>query len=98
MSELVIGWILFCSIWSVMLMGYDKRQAKRKKRRIPEKTLWLFAIVGGGIGSYIGMQMFRHKTRHTSFRVGFLLLALLDIAILLYMFGIDFTGGWDKWT
>ncbi|MBB4824221.1 uncharacterized membrane protein YsdA (DUF1294 family) [Sporosarcina luteola] len=92
MYELVIWWILFCSAWSCILMGYDKRQAKRKKRRVPEKTLWLFAIMGGGIGSYLGMQVFRHKTRHTSFRIGFLLLALIDIAIILYLLGLDFTG------
>ncbi|GKV54560.1 hypothetical protein NCCP2222_05070 [Sporosarcina sp. NCCP-2222] len=98
MNELLIGWILFCSIWSCILMGYDKRQAKRKKRRIPEKTLWLFAIAGGGIGSYLGMQLFRHKTRHTSFRIGFLVLALLDITVLLYLFGIDVTGGRNIWT
>lgn len=83
-----IEWILFISIWAFVAMGYDKRQAKRKKSRVSEKNLWLLAIVGGGIGAYFGMQVFRHKTLHTTFRVGFLMLALLDIAILLYLLGL----------
>ena len=60
------------SVWAFITMGYDKRQAKRKGQRIPEKNLWTLALLGGGIGAYFGMQTFRHKTRHTSFRIGFL--------------------------
>ena len=51
------------SVWAFTAMGYDKRQAKKKGQRIPEKNLWFLAILGGGIGAYFGMQMFRHKTQ-----------------------------------
>jgi len=89
MNVLIITWIIFLSIWSFMMMGYDKKQSKKRKRRVPEKTLWLFALVGGGIGSYLGMMVFSHKTRHTEFRIGFLLLALIYIGVMIYLLGID---------
>lgn len=92
METLGIEWIAFMSIWSFVTMGFDKRQAKQKNRRIPEKHLWILAIAGGGIGSYFGMQVFRHKTRHTSFRVGFLMLALLDAVLVLYLLGLRMPG------
>ncbi|WOV83186.1 DUF1294 domain-containing protein [Sporosarcina jeotgali] len=88
MSTLGIEWIAFLSIWAFAAMGYDKRQAKRKKSRVSEKSLWLLAIFGGGIGAYFGMQVFRHKTLHTSFRVGFLMLALIDAVLILYLAGL----------
>ncbi|AOV09133.1 hypothetical protein BI350_06670 [Sporosarcina ureilytica] len=85
-------WIGVMSLWAFSAMGYDKRQSKKKEKRIPEKNLWLLACIGGGIGAYLGMQIFRHKTRHTSFRVGFLMLALAYGALILYLLGI---GAYD---
>lgn len=66
-------------------MGYDKAQAKKKGSRVSEKTLWTFAIFGGGIGAYLGMQLFRHKTKHTNFRVGFLMLLLVYIFLIFWL-------------
>ena len=74
--------------WAFGASGYDKRQAKTKGHRVPEKNLWFLATLGGGIGAYFGMQLFRHKTRHTSFRIGFLLLAILYGVLILYFFGV----------
>lgn len=93
MQSVAMSWIIFMSIWAFAAMGYDKRQAKRKGRRVPEKTLWLLAFIGGGIGAYVGMQMFRHKTRHTSFRIGFLLLAMIYGVGILYLLGVRMPGG-----
>ena len=53
------------------LMGIDKSRAKRGARRIPEATLFFFAMLGGSLGGIGGMYAFRHKTLHRSFRVGF---------------------------
>lgn len=92
MQAVIISWIVFLSIWSFAAMGYDKRQAKRKRSRIPEKNLWILAIFGGGIGAYIGMMVFNHKTRYTNFRIGFLVLAIIYISIIVYSLGIDLFG------
>ena len=51
----------------------------------PEKTLWLFALLGGAPGGWLGMRTFHHKTRHWYFRYGFPLLAALDAALLLWL-------------
>ncbi len=53
------------------LMGIDKRRARRHERRIPEKTLFLFPLLGGCVGGLAGMYGFHHKTRHWYFRFGF---------------------------
>ena len=92
MESVAVSWIIFMSICAFAAMGYDKRQAKKKGRRVPEKNLWLLALIGGGIGAYIGMQMFRHKTRHTSFRIGFLLLAMIYGIGILYLLGVRMPG------
>ena len=65
----------FCSMW------LDKRKAVRHKWRIPEKTLFLFAILGGSPGSILGMHIFRHKTKHWYFVFG--MPAILVIQIIL---------------
>jgi len=72
----MIGFVLMCS---------DKKRAKRGEWRIKESTLWLVAILGGAIGGYIGMRVFRHKTKHTSFAVLFPLIALGHIVLLVYL-------------
>ena len=75
--------IIPMSIITFILFGYDKAQAKRGGQRIPEKTLLLLSIFGGAIGGLVGMQVFRHKTKHAQF---WLILTLAAVAhILLYL-------------
>ena len=63
------------------LMGVDKYRAKKRAFRIPEATLFIVAIIGGSVGSLIGMYLFHHKTRHRSFVFGMPLILLLQIAL-----------------
>lgn len=65
------------------LMGIDKHKAKKRAFRIPEATLFIVAIIGGSIGSIIGMYAFRHKTRHRSFVYGMPFILILQIALIL---------------
>ena len=64
------------------LMGIDKFKAKKRAFRIPEATLFIIAIIGGSIGSIIGMYAFRHKTRHRSFVYGMPFILILQIALI----------------
>ena len=66
-----------------LAMGWDKLCAKRDARRVPEKTLFLLAIIGGSIGSIAGMYAFRHKTRHWYFKIGLPLILILQIAAII---------------
>lgn len=78
---------LLCVLLAVMssflfvMMGLDKRRARRGGRRISERTLFVFALLGGAIGGTAGMFVFRHKTRHRSFRLGFPPLAAAQLAL-----------------
>ena len=86
MFLVILGYFTVLSILAFAMMAIDKKQAKRRGRRIPEKNLWSAAIFGGGIGAYFGMMMYRHKTKHTNFRVGFLMLAVIDAALLAWSY------------
>ena len=79
------GWMIVASVVLFFLMGYDKRQAKREGRRVAEKTLFAWAICGGAVGGWLGMARFRHKTKHWYFKLGFPLLALLQIAAVVWI-------------
>lgn len=62
------------------MMGIDKALAKRGAWRVPEKTLFLLALLGGALGGIIGMYFFRHKTRHSSFKAGLPMMLIVNIA------------------
>ena len=68
-----------------VLMGMDKRRARRGEWRISEKALFLPAVLGGAPGGVLGMQMFRHKTRHWYFRWGFPALLVLQAGLALWL-------------
>ena len=76
-------YLIFMNLLAFLLMGLDKSKARPNQWRIPEKTLFLFAILGGSIGAILGMQVFRHKTKHASFRIGMpcILIAQLGLAV-----------------
>ena len=78
-------WVLCASLLDFALMGVDKWKAKRDAWRIPELTLWAFALLGGAPGGYLGMRCFRHKTRHWYFKFGFPALAVLDLTALVWL-------------
>jgi uncharacterized membrane protein YsdA (DUF1294 family) len=54
--------------FAVMLI--DKQKAKKNRWRIPEKTLFGVALIGGSVGCIMGMYIVRHKTKHKSFVIG----------------------------
>lgn len=74
-----------------LTFGYDKWQAKNNKRRISEFNLLLLTGIGGTIGGFLGMQLFRHKTNKTSFMMEFYTIATIQV-VLIY-FGIQSLEG-----
>ena len=76
-----MAYLLLANLVGFVLMGIDKHKAKKKQWRIPEKTLFLSAILGGSIGALYGMHLFRHKTKHKSFKFG--MPAILIVQLLL---------------
>lgn len=82
--EYIIGYLILINILGFFVMGEDKRRAKKHLYRIPEKTLFSVAIIGGSIGSILGMYHFRHKTKHSSFVVGMPIIVILQIILVIY--------------
>ncbi|WP_202404849.1 DUF1294 domain-containing protein [Shimazuella alba] len=91
MNIIVIVYLLAINIAGFSQMVYDKKQAKASQRRIPEKQLFLVAALGGALGSFIGMQVARHKTKHWTFIIAIPFLFVVNLAILYPMaiFGIE---------
>ena len=82
---LIPAYLIVLNLLAFLLMGLDKAKARRHKWRIPEKTLFLSAILGGSIGAIAGMQLFRHKTKHASFRIGMPCILILQLALAAYL-------------
>ncbi len=77
-------WFIFINIVAYTVMSDDKRRARQRKERIPEKTLFLLAAIGGAPGVLLAMNLKRHKTKHASFRIGIPLLLLLNAVLYGY--------------
>lgn len=75
-------YLLTVNALGFLLMLVDKRRAKKKLWRIPEFTLMSVAAFGGSFGSYAGMKLFHHKTRHRKFRIGIPVMMVIHILIL----------------
>ncbi|MBE6939528.1 MAG: DUF1294 domain-containing protein [Ruminococcaceae bacterium] len=85
---LLTVWLIFWNVAAFVLYGYDKMQAKRDRRRIPEKTLFLVALVGGSAGALAGMYQFRHKTRHWQFRLGLPAILVCHLVLAGWLLGL----------
>ena len=83
-AGLIAGYLVLVNVWAFGLMWFDKRRAKQKGRRIRERTLFLSALLGGSLGAVLGMQAFRHKTKHWYFAWGMPLIFLAQIALAFY--------------
>ena len=68
--KLVLLYLLIINVLGLLFMLSDKLRATKNKWRIPETRLMLVALLGGSIGVFAGMHLFRHKTRHPKFAIG----------------------------
>lgn len=85
--QLLLIYLLCVNGVGFLLMGLDKRRAKRGQWRIPEKTLFLPPLLGGTPGAIAGMHIFHHKTKHWYFRFGLPALLVLQLG----------AAGWLWW-
>ena len=80
-------YLLVVNLAAFLVMGVDKRRAKKHRWRLSEKALFLPAVLGGALGGILGMHSFHHKTKHWYFKFGFPALLILQLAL----------GGWLFW-
>lgn len=78
---ILVYWLILVNLATFILYGLDKSYAKKGARRIPEKTLLLWAFLGGSIGAFLGMKVFHHKTLKPKFAITVPLLMVLELVI-----------------
>lgn len=80
MEYLLIYWIIV-NLTGFVMMFVDKKRAIRKEYRISEKTLFFVAFIGGSLGTTLGMEMFRHKTKHWYFKWGMPMIFIIQLIL-----------------
>ncbi|MDE5932095.1 MAG: DUF1294 domain-containing protein [Lachnospiraceae bacterium] len=81
----IVLYLVVINLAGLFMMGIDKRKARKRAWRIPEATLFIIALVGGSLGTTIGMHLFHHKTRHWYFLYGMPAILFLQIAIVIIL-------------
>ena len=81
-----IAFYIVMSVIALVLYALDKRKAKRRKWRIPESVLLGFGFFGGAVGALIGMNLFRHKTKHWYFWAVNILAVVIHAVLFWYLF------------
>ena len=78
-------WLIAINLVTFAVYGADKRRARRGAWRVPEKTLFLLPLLGGSVGALLGMQVFRHKTKHWYFVWGVPAILLAQLALAAWL-------------
>lgn len=81
----MISYYLVITVITFLVWGFDKFRAQLQQWRVPEKTLYMLIILGGGVGALLGMTVFRHKTRKTKFKIISVVSILVHIVIYFYL-------------
>jgi uncharacterized membrane protein YsdA (DUF1294 family) len=84
-------WLAAATLITFLLYGIDKALSKRKgSRRISEITFHIFTLLGGFIGGWLGMSVFRHKTKHGIIIFMLVLGTLIHLALWYWIYLRDF--------
>ena len=67
MPPILLLYLILINLLGIVFYGVDKAKSKGRGRRIPERVLLWVARLGGGVGCWMGMMLFRHKTKHNRF-------------------------------
>ena len=82
---IILIYLAIINIIGFALMGIDKKRSIRGAWRISESSLFLAAVLGGSIGSILGMRIFRHKTKHWYFKYGMPAILILQVAAIIFL-------------
>ena len=85
MPDILVTYLVMINAFGLSLMGLDKRRSINNQWRIPEKTLFLTSIIGGSLGTWAGMYLFRHKTKHWYFVAGMPAILIIQCVVLYFV-------------
>ena len=80
-------YLILINAAGLLSMLVDKQKARKGAWRIPERTLMTIAALGGSLGSFLGMQLVRHKTKHPKFYIGIPVLLAVQVWLLVVLHG-----------
>ena len=83
--KLLIAYLLIMNIAGIIIMAVDKSKARHHAWRIPEKSLFGVSLLGGSLGTWAGMYIFRHKTKHWYFVIGMPAICVLHMLLLMFI-------------
>lgn len=83
LTQLVWCWLAAINLITFLTFRHDKQRATNGGRRVPERDLLTFAAIGGTIGAWLGMRIFRHKTQKAKFSMGIFLIAAVQCALIM---------------
>ena len=88
MYKELITYLVAINLLGIIVTVADKKKAIKGKYRIPELDLWIIALLGGSLGTYIAMKIVRHKTKHKNFMIGIPIIIIIQLvtSILAYIF------------
>ena len=86
--KILILYLILINLAAWGLMGADKYRARKHAWRIPERTLFAVALLGGSLGAILGMYLWHHKTKHWYFVIGMPLILVTQILVYVWI------GGW----
>ena len=81
-----IAYLVIINMIGIIVMGVDKHKSRTHAWRISEKSLFLVSVLGGSIGTWAGMYLFRHKTKHWYFVIGMPLILMIQIGVAVYVY------------
>ena len=90
MLALIIYTLLAFNLITFVIYGIDKLKAKKSKWRISEAALLLLALIGGSVGAWLGLKVWRHKTQHKKFYIGIPVIMVVHFALVIWMLCSDF--------
>ena len=85
-ATVIAIYIVVITLVGFLIMGIDKRRAIKERWRIPERTLFIVAAIGGSLGCIAGMLTFHHKTKKWYFMLGMPLILIIQL-LLAYIIG-----------
>ena len=84
-QQIILRYLAFINVATFITFGIDKLKAKHAKWRIREAALLTLAVLGGSIGAWLGMKLWRHKTMHKKFKYGIPAIIIIQLAIIVYI-------------
>ena len=82
--HIALIYLAVINVVTFFMYGIDKWKAKKSKWRIREAALLGLAVLGGSIGTWLGMQVWHHKTQHKKFKYGVPAIIIVQLALIVY--------------